>query len=61
MASNRLTLTVEEAGAQLGISRTLAYELVRQGKIPSLQLGRRLVPVHALDLMLHEAVSATHP
>jgi excisionase family DNA binding protein len=62
MASDRLTLTVEEAAARLGISRTLAYELVRQGKIPSLRLGRRrLVPVHALDLMLHEAVTVTGP
>lgn len=62
MASDRLTLTVEEAAARLGISRTLAYELVRQGKIPSLRLGRRrLVPVHALDLMLHDAVSPTRP
>jgi excisionase family DNA binding protein len=62
MASDRLTLTVEEAALRLGISRTLAYELVRQGKIPSLRLGRRrLVPVRALDLMLHEAVSASHP
>jgi len=61
MASDRLTLTVEEAAARLGISRTLAYELVRQGKIPSLRLGRRLVPVHAVDLMLHEAVTVTGP
>jgi hypothetical protein len=27
MASDRITLTVEEAGALLGIARTLAYEL----------------------------------
>ena len=47
MASDRLTLTVEEAAARLGIWRTLAYELVRQGKIPSLRLGRRRhVPMH---------------
>jgi excisionase family DNA binding protein len=53
MATNRLTLTVEEAGTLLGISRTLAYELVRRGEIPSLRLGRRVVvPVHALELMV---------
>lgn len=62
MASDRLTITVEEAAARLGISRTLAYELVRRGEIPSLRLGRRrLVPVHALDLMLREAVSVAGP
>jgi excisionase family DNA binding protein len=53
MASKRITLTVEEAGARLGISRTLAYELVRRGDIPSIRLGRRvLVPVRALELMV---------
>jgi excisionase family DNA binding protein len=62
VASDRLTLTVEEAAALLGISRTLAYELVRQGTIPSLRLGRRrLVPVHALNLMLQEAAPLTAP
>jgi excisionase family DNA binding protein len=38
-----LVISVEEAGVLLGISRGLAYELVRQGMIPSLRLGRRLV------------------
>ena len=36
----RLTLTVEEAARLLGISRALAYELVRDGDIPSLRLRR---------------------
>jgi excisionase family DNA binding protein len=49
----RLTLSVEEAGRLLGISRGLAYALVRQGEIPSLRLGRRLVvPRKALQAML---------
>jgi excisionase family DNA binding protein len=43
MNNDRLTLTVEEAAEVLGISRTLAYELVRRGALPSLRLGRRLV------------------
>ena len=29
----RLTLTVEEAGQLLGVSRSYAYELVRQGAL----------------------------
>jgi excisionase family DNA binding protein len=50
MRPQRLTMTVEEASEALGISRSLAYELVRRGEIPSLRLGRRIVvPVHALD------------
>ena len=32
MATERLTMSVEEAGERLGISRSLAYELVREGK-----------------------------
>jgi excisionase family DNA binding protein len=50
MRSERLTMSVEEASSALGISRSLAYELVRRGEIPSLRLGRRIVvPVRALD------------
>jgi excisionase family DNA binding protein len=49
----RLTVTVEEAAAALGISRGLAYALVRRGDIPSVRLGRRIVvPVRALDAVL---------
>jgi len=35
-----LALTVEQAAKLLNISRNLAYDLVRQGVIPSLRLGR---------------------
>lgn len=43
MEHNRLTVSVEEAAALLGISRALAYELVRRGDLPGLRLGRRVV------------------
>jgi excisionase family DNA binding protein len=39
----RLTVTVEEAGALLGVGRSTAYELVRSGEIPSIRLRRRIV------------------
>jgi excisionase family DNA binding protein len=56
MTTTRLTLSVEEAGELLGISRGLAYELGRKGDIPSLRLGRRLVvPRAALQAMLSGA------
>jgi excisionase family DNA binding protein len=49
----RLTLTVEEAAATLGISRAFAYEAVRRGEIPSIRIGRRvLVPHAALNRLL---------
>ena len=48
-----LTISVEEAGYLLGISRGLAYEMVRKGKIPALRFGRRLlVPKMALAHLL---------
>jgi excisionase family DNA binding protein len=51
--SRSLTLTVEEGAALLGISRTLAYELVTRRELPSLRLGRRIVvPRRALEELL---------
>lgn len=51
--ADRLTLTVEEAAALLGISRAFAYEAVRRGEIPSIRIGRRvLVPRVALDRLV---------
>jgi len=47
--SDRLALTVAEAGALLGISRAFAYDLVARGELPVIRLGRRrLVPKRAL-------------
>ena len=39
----RLVLTITETAGALGISRTLAYELVRRGELPAIRLGRRIV------------------
>jgi excisionase family DNA binding protein len=48
--AKRLTYTVEEAAALLGISRGTAYDCVRSGAIPSLTFGRRIViPRDAFD------------
>ena len=43
----RLTYTVNEVAELLGISRTSAYECVRRGEIPAIELGRRLVIARA--------------
>jgi excisionase family DNA binding protein len=52
----RLTLTVEEAAAVLGISRASAYEATHRGEIPCIRIGRRiLVPRIALDRLLAAA------
>jgi excisionase family DNA binding protein len=54
--SERLCLSVPEAAALLGISRNLAYEMAKQGQLPLVKFGRRLlVPKVALEKMLSEA------
>ena len=54
--SEPLTITVEEAGRRLGISRGLAYELVRRGEIPAIRLGSRrlVVPAGAVEAIVRE-------
>ena len=53
----RKTMKVEEAAAQLGISRNAAYEAVRRGEIPAVKIGKRiLVPKVAIDRMIQEAL-----
>lgn len=39
----KLVYSIQEAADLLGISRSYAYELVRKGTIPSLELGRKRV------------------
>ena len=61
-APGRLTLTVEEAAALLGISRAFAYEAVRRGEIPSIRIGRRvLIPRVALDRLVNSPEVGSSP
>jgi excisionase family DNA binding protein len=53
--SQRRTLTVEEAGRALGISRGAAYGYVRSGVLPCIRLGGRLlIPRAAFERLLEE-------
>jgi len=48
-----LTITVLEAARRLGIGKNQAYEAARQGQLPTIRFGRRLVvPVAAFEAML---------
>ncbi len=50
VATERLLVTVEEAARRLGIGKTLAWELVWQGVLPSVRLGRCVrIPLAALE------------
>lgn len=47
------TMTIEDAAKELGISRHTAYQCARDGQIPTIRLGRRLVvPRVRLEAML---------
>ena len=49
----RRTFTVEEAAAQLGLCRNTGYAMAKNGSLPTLRMGRRLlVPKAALDRLL---------
>jgi excisionase family DNA binding protein len=48
-----MTMTVEQAGRLLGISRGAAYRAASCGQIPTIRLGRRLlVPTARLHQLL---------
>ena len=56
MNQERKTVTVEEAARVIGWSRVKAYEAVKQGVLPAIRFGRRIVvPVAALDNWLATA------
>jgi excisionase family DNA binding protein len=62
MEQERLTLTVEQAGELLGISRALAYEMARTGRLPTLRFGKRIVvPKKAIESMLERPIAPTKP
>jgi excisionase family DNA binding protein len=57
----RLTMTVEEAGEALGISRATAYMLANTGRLPVIRISDRrfIVPVKALNELLDSASKKT--
>jgi excisionase family DNA binding protein len=58
-SADRLTYDVEETGVKLGISRTQAYEAAKNGELPTIRIGKRLlVPKAALDRMLADPADA---
>jgi excisionase family DNA binding protein len=48
-----VTMTLEEAGQKLRISRNTAYRAARDGEIPTIRIGRSIrVPTAAFQKML---------
>ena len=60
MMNEKLTLSVEEAGKLLGVSRQIAYQLSRRADFPTLHIGRRvLVPRKQLEAWMDRQVNNT--
>jgi len=56
-SNNPLVLTAGETARLLRLSKTTVYDQIRQGSIPSIRLGKRiLIPRAALMRKLEEAV-----
>lgn len=54
--AHKVTLSVPEVAQLLGVSRNVAYRAVREGQIPALRIGRRVViPLASLDSLLSGA------
>ncbi len=55
----RLTYTIDEAAALMGIGRSTAYEAAHTGQLPTIRIGRRLlVSRKGLDLLLAQGFEA---
>jgi excisionase family DNA binding protein len=51
--SSPATMSIEDAARELGIGRHTAYRCAKQGQIPTIRLGRRiLVPRAKLEALL---------
>ena len=56
--NEKLTLSVEEAGKLLGVSRQVAYQLIHRPDFPTLHIGRRvLVPKKQLEAWMDRQVN----
>ena len=58
MAVQCRTISVEEAGEILGLSRNSAYAAAKNGELSVIRLGRKLrVPRAAIEKMLGETIA----
>ena len=59
MKEENLIMTVKEAAAVFNSIRGLAYQAARDGSIPTIRIGRRLlVPRRALEKLLEAPISS---
>ena len=56
MVDNKMTLTVEEMAEMIGISRSVAYQLVKERDFPVIRVSERrlIIPKKSLEKWLDE-------
>lgn len=54
MAENKMTITVEEMATMIGISRSVAYQLVKEPDFPVIRISERrlIIPIKSLEKWL---------
>lgn len=57
-----MTMSVIEMANSLGIGRNVAYNLVKNGRIPSIKIGRQIrIPKKAFEKWLLDEITKTQP
>lgn len=51
LRSGAPTISVEQAARYLGVSRAYGYQMAREGRLPTIQLGTRRVRVPSAALL----------
>ena len=56
MTENKMTVSVEEMAEMLGISRSVAYQLIKQSDFPVVRVSERrlIIPVKSLEKWLED-------
>ncbi len=58
----RILLRPEEAAQRLGVSRSVVYELMADGRLDSIRIGKsRRIPVRALEHFVEVQLSQNAP
>ena len=52
---DKLTYSITEVAEMVGISKSYAYQMVKERKLPVLEVGnRKLVPIRQLEQWIHD-------
>ena len=60
--AEKLMVSVNEACDRTGIGRSALYEMIRDGEIQSVKVGRRrLIPVTGLESLVERLIAESNP